>query len=156
MVEGFSYDMSMAWLESALLDASLGPASAHFGLITRVGKPARAVLPVFFGQQDACLISRYGYELMVELNPQIGSVLTAMAISPPLMHAIMVFDRQFSPDDRPAVLRALLSLQDTPRGQQVMSVFSIDRLVEGTPADLAPSLDLLARTDRPRATGRGR
>jgi ABC-type phosphate/phosphonate transport system substrate-binding protein len=155
-VEGFSLDMSMAWLESALLDAGLGPASAHFGTITRVGKPARAVLPVFFGQQDACLTSRYGYELMVELNPQIGSVLTAVTVSPALLHAIMVFDHQFSPDDRPAVLRALLSLQDTPRGQQVMSVFGIERLVQGSPADLVPSLDLLARLERLRPAVKAR
>jgi hypothetical protein len=155
-VEGFSYDMSLAWLESALLDAGLGPAAAHFGVITKAAKPARAVLPVFFGQQDACLISRYGYELMVELNPQIGSVLTAVAVSPQLAHAVMVLDAQMAPERRDDIIRALLALHETPRGQQVMSVFGIERLVQGLPADLAPSLDLLARLERLRPAVKAR
>jgi hypothetical protein len=82
--------------------------------------------------------------------------LTPLAVSPPLLHAIMVLDRRYAPAIRPDVMRALLMLHDTPRGQQVMSVFGIERLTEGSPADLAPAMDLLARLERARVPGKGR
>ncbi|MCL4813904.1 MAG: PhnD/SsuA/transferrin family substrate-binding protein [Vicinamibacteraceae bacterium] len=123
--------------------------------MTSVSKPARAVLPVFFGQQDACLTTQYGFELMVELNPQLGTGLTVVASSPPMVHSVVVFDRRFSPANRDKVVTSLLALHESPRGQQVLSLFGLDRLVEGTPADLATALELLARVDRLRST-RGR
>lgn len=155
-VEGFSYDMSVAWLETALLDAGLGAPSSHFGTITKVARPARAVLPVFFDQQDACLISRHGYELMAELNPQLGRTLVPLAVSPPFAHAIMLLDRRYAPKVRADVVRALVTLHETPRGQQVLSMFGIERTAEGTEADLVPSLELLARLERLRASVRAR
>jgi hypothetical protein len=153
-LEGTSYDMAVAWLESLLLDTGLGPTTGFFGPMTTATKPSRAVLPVFFGQQDACLINRHGYELMTELNPQLGTTLTALALSSPMVHSFVVFDRHYAPGSRAAVLQSLLALHETPRGQQVLSLFGLDRLREGTSADLASSLDLLTRVGQVRQTGR--
>jgi len=147
-VDGFSHAMSLAWLDTILLEAGLGPAAAVFGSITKMPKPARAVLPVFFGQQDACLISRYGYELMVELNPQIGTVLAPLAESAPVLHAVLLFDRRYVSVNRQGVIESMLTLHESPRGQQVLSMFGIDRMMVGSPADLAPALALLARRDQ--------
>jgi ABC-type phosphate/phosphonate transport system substrate-binding protein len=153
-VDGTGYDMAAAWLESILLAAGLDPATRHFGAVTTVTKPSRALLPVFFGQQDACLTNRYGYELMIELNPQLGTALTALATSPAMVHSIVVFDRRYAPASRAAVLEALFALHETPRGQQVLSMFGLDRLIEGTPEDLASPLDLLAQLDHLRGAGK--
>lgn len=151
-LEGTGHDMSLAWIDSVLLGEGLASAREYFGTVTSVSKPARAVLPVFFEQRDACLTTRYGFELMVELNPQLGTGLTVVASSPPMVHSLVVFDRRFSPANRDRVVMSLLALHESPRGQQVLSLFGLDRLVEGTPADLAPALELLARVDRLRST----
>lgn len=106
------------------------------------------MLPVFFGQADACLLSSYSYQLMVELNPQIGKELTVLAMSPPLVHAIIAFDRRFDAEQRNKVYQAMLSLQESPKGQQVLSLFGLERLIPGTPAELTASLALLEKHDR--------
>lgn len=155
-VSGISHDIGLAWLDLALLDAGLGSASSHFAAVTSVPRPARAVLPVFFGQQDACLISRYGYELMAELNPQLERDLTAVLVSPPLAHAVLLLDTRFAPAIRADLVRALVSLHETPRGQQVMSMFGLERIAEGAEADLSASLSLLARLDRARTEAKRR
>lgn len=153
VLEGVSHHMSLAWIGLTLREAGLADTVAHFGTVMSVAKPARAVLPVFFGQQDAALVDRAAYDLMVELNPQIGRDVVALATSPPMIHSVILFDKRFSMASRPATLDALLALHTTPRGQQLLSLFRLERLTAGTPADLAVSFDILDRLQRPRRAG---
>jgi ABC-type phosphate/phosphonate transport system substrate-binding protein len=148
--------MARTWLESLLLEQGLEPAAQFFSSVVSVNKPARAALPVFFGQHDACLLTRGAFDTIVELNPQVGQVLVPLLYSVPLQHSLLLLDVRYDPAARPAVVDALLNLHDTPRGQQVLSLFGRERLVLGTAADLASSLDLLGRRDRLRERSPGR
>jgi len=153
VLEGVSHHMALAWLAVSLREAGLPDTQTHFGAVTSVAKPARAVLPVFFGQQDVALVDRAAFDLMVELNPQIGRDVVALATSPPMIHSVILFDKRFATASREATLDALLALHTTPRGQQLLSLFRLERLVAGTLADLAVSFDILDRLQRPRRTG---
>lgn len=140
--------MARPWLEATLLEQGLGEAARHFGTIDLVTKPSRAVLPVFFGQRDACLLTRGAYETMVELNPQVGRALAVVASSPTLQHSVILLDRRHDPAFRPMVLEALLTLHETARGQQVLSLFGRERLVEAAPETLRHTLDVLVRLEK--------
>lgn len=147
-IDGIDHDMSVAWLETLLMEQRLPPARVHFGTVTRAAKPARGVLPVYFGQADACVVTRSAFELMVELNPQVATALAPLATSPPLIHAILVLDRRYAPEIRARLLDALQNLHTTARGQQVLSFFGVDRITTGRFDELAPSLDLVRSLDR--------
>lgn len=147
-IDGPDRDMELVWLESILHEHGLPPAARHFATVAAAPKTARGVLPVYFGQAAACLVSRTAFDLMVELNPQIGTALTALDTSPPLVSGVLLLDRKYAPALRPRLLDALASLHDSPRGLQVLSLFAIDRIISGVPGALAPSLDLVRQVDR--------
>jgi hypothetical protein len=56
--------LALPWLELALAGAKMRPVNEHFSRISANSKPSRVVLPVFFRQADACLVTRSGFEVM--------------------------------------------------------------------------------------------
>src|SRR5271157_4849131 len=65
-------DIARLWLNSVMARRNLPDYERFFGSDKEVKKASQAVLPVFFKQADACLVTRSAFETMVELNPQIG------------------------------------------------------------------------------------
>lgn len=150
-IDGLADDMSRVWLESTLANHGLPPATAHFGTVTRTPKPARGVLPVYFGQADACLVTRSAFQTLAELNPQIGQGLIPLEESAPLVSAIALLDRAYAPRIRERLLDALVHLQDTVRGRQVLHLFGVDGMTLAAPEALAVSLTLARSTAGRRA-----
>ena len=60
------------WLETLLLENRCGTSDEFFARTDGVGKTTAAVLPVFFGKKHACVVDQASFELMKELNPQVG------------------------------------------------------------------------------------
>lgn len=142
VVDGVTDDMSRAWLEHELAAAKLPAMARHFGAVVRVPKAARGVLPVYFGQADACLVTRAAFDTLKELNPQIGEALSPVATSPPIVSGVVLIEREYVAA-RPVLLDAVLGLGASPRGQQVLSLFGVDAMTMARAEDLAPSLQLL-------------
>ena len=61
-------DLASDWLEMLLRASNLGPAESFLKISTDT-KGSRIILPVFFRQTDACLVSRRTFDTMVEMNP---------------------------------------------------------------------------------------
>ncbi|MBT8341586.1 MAG: PhnD/SsuA/transferrin family substrate-binding protein [Desulfatitalea sp.] len=80
---------ALIWLDSVLWQAGLQDASAHFSQIRTANKASRIVLPVFFGKADACIINASAFELMADLNPQIGKQLTIIERSEDLVAMLL-------------------------------------------------------------------
>ncbi len=118
------------WLESLLIDEGLGSVEDFFGSLDRVTQPNQAVLPVFFGKADACVVRRSGFALMKELNPQIGRKLQEVAVSAPLLDSALLVARSGweAPEHRTDSIEALAELHEEPVGQQVLTLFKVDRL----------------------------
>ncbi|TVQ96621.1 MAG: hypothetical protein EA399_15500 [Desulfovibrionales bacterium] len=122
------------WLENILLSRDLGKPEDFFAMIRQYSDPLSAVLPVFFGQVDAALIDKAGFNLMIELNPQL-QVLQPLAVSDPLVNAVLCLNRSgWQPEAfRMVLLEELENLHASPAGQQILTLFKIDRLVPFQP-----------------------
>jgi len=85
MLTGAKMCVAYPWLSTVLDAAHPGPADQFFGSVAEEAKAARVVLPVFFGQADACVTSKKSFDVMCELNPQVARNLTVIAASSPMV-----------------------------------------------------------------------
>jgi len=133
IVELQAPDLSVGhtWLSSLLLAQGLGANEKFFRSIGYVDRSSAAVLPVFFGRQDACLVDDLAFKLMVELNPQVGALLQTVEISVPLVGGVMCVSEANWPtrEFRPALLKTLGELHLEPAGRQILTLFKMDQMV---------------------------
>jgi phosphonate transport system substrate-binding protein len=120
-----------AWLDTQLMSEGLGSQTAFFGGTETVSKATAAILPVFFGKQSACFVDEPSFDLMKELNPQVGQALQVVAASDPLADVVICLrnDGWQSEKDKLDTIQAMLELHKQPSGQQVCTLFKIDRIV---------------------------
>lgn len=141
--------LAPAWLEVLAQQAhEAGGATEFFGRIEPADKLSRIVLPVFFGQADACLATRRGFDTMMELNPQLGKSLVAVAVSPKLIPAVACFRPDYEPDKYRKVRDLLLDVRHYPAGKQLLNLFAADSLVEAPISCLDSTRELLQQSGR--------
>ncbi len=131
------------WLESLLLAQQKGRLTNHFGRIDGFNKLTRAVLPVFFRQTDACLVTRRGFAVMVELNPQVGRELKPLLVSPPFVPFLFAFRGDYTSPVRERVLVQLKGWHTTAAGRQILTLFQCDRVEVHPVSLLVETLNLL-------------
>jgi phosphonate transport system substrate-binding protein len=142
--------MSLAtvWLDTLLIQKGLEPTTRFCGAVTNVNKLSRAVLPVFFRQSDACLVTRRGFETMSELNPQVGKLLRAVAVSPEVVPSGFAFRSDSTSPFRDQMLIEMGRLRDSPAGQQILTLIQADRIEEKPISCMAGAFELLSAHQR--------
>jgi ABC-type phosphate/phosphonate transport system substrate-binding protein len=140
LVQG-SYQSSVAhmWMKSILGDQGVEVREAR-----DVGRASQAILPVFFQQAHACVVPRDSFDLMVELNPQLGRALKVLVSSPRYARAVICMRASLIDDYKWLLEESLLELHSKPRGKQILTLFRIDRLVPFRAVDLAALAALVA------------
>lgn len=133
------------WLEVLLREQGLPPLTQLARSVASDRRLARVVLPVFFNKAEVAVVSRNGFQTMVELNPQVGQQLAVIATSPPLIPVAFFFRRGFSPGFTEKLIRHVSNPRPSAGFQQILRVFRADSLAEIPLADLEPSLALLRR-----------
>lgn len=128
--------LAIPWLDALLARDGFQRTEQFFNPVMRKTKLSAAALPVFFGTADACLVTRYGFDTLVELNPQVGKRLRILAHSPKLVPTVLAVRARYESPIRGQVLAAMRDLHQTAGGQQVLTVFQISRLEEHPPACL--------------------
>ncbi len=131
------------WLDVALVQHGHPIASLHASKITSESKLTKVVLPVFFRQSDACLVTRTGFETMSELNPQIGKQLAVVDSSPEFVPAIFALRADYQPTFRARIIEGLRHLHESPGGQQILNIFQSDAIELQPRSFLDASLELL-------------
>jgi phosphonate transport system substrate-binding protein len=139
-----------AWLTAILAEGHFGPSEQFFGAMTADSKASRVVLPVFFGQTDACLTTKRSFDTMCELNPQVGKELTVIASSPVMEVTFYIFHKNDHGVSRERFAKAYADLPNSVAGRQLATLFQFDRLVVKDIACLAPALAVLEAVDRAR------
>jgi len=121
--------LGMLFLNTHLLKANLPEAHRFFGVIQEKSKESQAILAVFFGQADACVVSDTAFNTMVELNPQVGRKLHVAASSPELMDAVGFFHPDYPASHKEKAIQGMRGgIKDYQRGKQIMLLFNIDRM----------------------------
>jgi len=136
------------WLETQLAHEQLGKPQQLFRTVTVSPKPSQVVLPVFFSRADACIITRRGFDIMRELNPQLGRELKVLASSPPVVPFLFAFRRDYSSPLQDKIYDNAVKWHTSERGKQILTVFQCDRLEIRPFSDLAETLALIAEHNR--------
>lgn len=131
------------WLASLLRPERLPGSGAYFGTIKDVRKVSQAALPVFFRQSDACIVNRAAFETLAELNPQLGAQLRVLGASPEFVGSVIGFRRSCRSRVREELDRIVPDLHLRPQGQQILTVFRVEKLVPFEPRHLDTARDLL-------------
>ena len=138
------------WLSTLLDQGHFGQSEQFFGAMTTDNKVARVVLPVFFGQMDACLTSKRSFDTMCTLNPQVARDLKVLAVSPPMVVTFYVFRKNYREVARERFMRGLMGLPATPAGRQLATLFQFGELTVRDASCLAPALTILDLAERVR------
>ena len=139
-----------AWLYTLLEEGHYPPAEQFFAAVVTDAKFSRVVLPVFFGQADACLTTKRGFDTMCELNPQVARDLKVIASSPLLVVNFYIFRKNYQSPNREKLIKAIMNLPGTVAGRQLMTLFQFDDLGVRDASCLASSLSILDAADRAR------
>jgi phosphonate transport system substrate-binding protein len=126
---GSSGEIASLWIDTVLARQGFPMARKHFAVVKEVGKRQAALLPVFFRQVDACVVSRGAWESAAELNPQVGRMLVALANSPEYPLAITCFRSSLTEAQKEEFVRISMKMITTPAGKQMFALFKVDTIV---------------------------
>lgn len=135
--------LAFPWLDLELHKLDLPDIHHFFGSIAEPIKSTKAALPVFFSQADACLITQRSYEILTEMNPQIGRELRTIAHSPAYVSVVIAFRSDLSAAMKETVIYECLRLHTNNYGQQGLMLIQTQQLVEHPLAFTAASLSLI-------------
>jgi phosphonate transport system substrate-binding protein len=136
--------LAPVWFETLLLKSGLGKTPQFCGRVTHGTKLTQAVLSVFFRQADACVVTRRGFETMIELNPQVGQQLKILVSSPPIVPVVFVFRADYADPFEDEIIAEIENVHSTVADQQVLTLFQCDGLQVRPISVLDTALELLA------------
>ena len=136
-------DAAKLYLHFLLLKNKFGEMQGFFSSVEEKSKTSQVVLPVFFGQADACITTDVAFKTMLEMNPQLGKDLKVIASSAELTTSITVFRKALASDIKEKTLAVGRSLKNNVRGRQVLMLFKIEDLVPVNDSDLESLKDLV-------------
>jgi len=108
-------------------------------------------LPVFFGQADACLTSKRGFDTMCELNPQVARDLTTIASSPAMVVTFYIFHRNYHGLTRESFAKVYSDVRISAAGRQLATLFQFEELVVKDSGCLVCALGVLDAAERARS-----
>ena len=156
VLEGNRALLAPTWLDTELLRRHLPVSVRHCARVAFAAKPALAIMPVFFGQADAALVYRSGFETASELNPQLGRELTVLAASPEYLSCVGAYRADAPAASADFYRQEVAHLPDTPGGRLMLNLFQSDALVEVKESDLRETRALLAEHARLLAGAQGK
>lgn len=140
--------MATIWLEVVFRELGMGSPERVLSRMSTVSKPSQALLPVYFGKTDACLVTRTSWDVMCELNPQIRHKLRLIANSPPMVPALTCFRGDLSEETKRRVVEIVHESFTRPAYRQMMQLFKADKVGPQPMSVLDGTRELLARHRR--------
>jgi len=140
-------ELSEVYLETLLMKAGAKVLQNTLPGVVREKRSVSLVHRLFFNQADAALVYRNAFEAAMTMNPQIGQqlqVLEAYSFKGRSPH-IGLFSSRVSQQDAQTITKAVMTLDKTPRGRQVLDIYNADQMVMTMVQDLDPFRDLLAQ-----------
>lgn len=140
--------LGKTWLDVRLAGEQL-PATEHFfSQMVPAKKISEALLPVFFGKADACLVNRKGFETMAELNPQISHQLRILEASIGYVPNFLTFRKGYESRVKAYLIDKIKTWHQTPAGYQILTIFQMDDLKLASLDILGPTMELVKKHRR--------
>ena len=135
--------VSRLWLDVLALREGYASGDDLLGTVTETLGASRTVLPVFFGQAQACVVGERSFATLTELNPQLAADLVVLAESPAFLWSVTCFRGDFDAELRASLEQAAIQMHRDPQGLQALMLFGIDRIRLLQPSDLDSVEELL-------------
>jgi ABC-type phosphate/phosphonate transport system substrate-binding protein len=114
-----------------------------FKKIKNTRTDTQAVLDVFFGESDVCLVPQFTLDLVLELNPSIIDKIDLPHRSGADFIPALVLTVPVGSEDITELIRKnLLMLPENTRGQEILSLFKIQGITLISPEALQPMVDI--------------
>jgi ABC-type phosphate/phosphonate transport system substrate-binding protein len=120
-------NIGQLWLDTVLWEYDKRDSKSFFSDIRKETSAARIVLPVFFGQAEACLVPESVFRTMADLNPQIGQKLKVLKRSPGFAHSVICTIENLDPRLVAAIKRNATNMPHSAGGRQLMMIFQYRR-----------------------------
>jgi len=133
------------WLESMLYGKGYDTMEDFFSTVKEANTTSKAILPVFFRQAEACVVTRQVLNLTTEMNPQINRELAVIASKGKLAQGIIAVDRRLPEETKERMKQAFLTLHETPDGEQLLMLFKVKKLIPIPSGYLKGTEDLYAQ-----------
>jgi len=127
--ESGGQSLAQLWLEVKMAEQGLGKPESHFSEIEVRTGCADCALPVFFNEVDACVVTKSGFDVMTELNPQLSQRLSVIEASEALLISLMCMRDGFVERIPGQIDEVSTNLHNTPDGQQILNLMRVQRLV---------------------------
>jgi phosphonate transport system substrate-binding protein len=144
------------WLTVSLWQDGLQSPKQLLGHMSTDTKLSQVVLPLFFGQADACVVTRRGLAIMVELNPQLSRKLKVLLVSPRMKGAFFAWRKDYPANLKKPLFDRLLDLKSSPTARQVLTLFQSPGFAARDADCLRPANSLLDAYERHREPAAGR
>jgi phosphonate transport system substrate-binding protein len=156
LLEGPSAGLAEPWLTVSLWREGLESPQQLLGHLTRNTKLSQVVLPLFFGQADACVVTRRGLDTMIELNPQLARKLKVLLASPKMQSAFFASRKDCPARLTRPIFDRLPELRSSPTARQVLTLFQSPGFTARDADCLRPANSLLDAYERHREPAAGR
>jgi hypothetical protein len=123
---GRAGEVDKLWLDTVLLEEVGEPSDIFFTSIRRASKASRIVLPVFFGQVEACVVPNGALMVMQELNPQIGSQLQVLRRSEGLVTLLLCATPWAKDGDVEVVVEEAAKAMCDPKAKQALTIVQMN------------------------------
>lgn len=137
--------LSSIWMDTLFAQKKLGKVHDFFSNIKLVNKLDKTILPVFFRQNNACIVTKNGYQTMVELNPQLGQQLKVLMVSPPLVPIVFCFRSDYHSPVRDIILEEISKCHQISPCRQILALFQVDGVTIQSVDHFNSTLELLDR-----------
>jgi len=118
-----SNPIPLPWLNNLLKKQGLPEKDRFFNTGKEVDKASQAILPVFFRQADACIVTRRAFETISELNPQISQKLEPVITSPLFADSVVLFRKDYKSANKKIFIDTAINIKKYPQGKQIMTLF---------------------------------
>lgn len=136
------------WIDTLLLKNEKCPCGSFFSSVKKVTDIKKALLPVYFGQADACVITRRGFDVESEQNPAILNKLVVIEDSPELLPIVLCVRHDFDPSIREKLVKTAVTIHKDPEGHQALTILRLDGMAFYDPDYVKSVADLLREYSR--------
>lgn len=138
----------LLWIETMLMRKGYSSIETYFSTVKKSKTASQGIMPVFFRQADACVVTRHVLNLTVEMNPQLGKELVPIASIDKLSHGIISVDRRLPDETKNKIKQAFMSLPNSSDGKQLLMLFLVNKFLPFRPEYLTTTEALFAEHQR--------